>query len=69
MFGKGAVFIIVHSLECEFHTECAFALHIDGGHSHHPVWCEFGGFSCYNLLQYYDMSMCVHVYVHAHTCL
>ncbi len=44
MFGKGAMFVIVHSLECEFHAECAFALRIDGGHSHHQLGVNLVGF-------------------------
>ncbi len=45
-----------YSIECEFHTKCAFTLGRKcEGHTMHrwwvftpPVWCEFGGFSRYN---------------------
>ena len=62
MFSKGSKLVIAHSLECVFHTKCAFILvEMCEGHALHwwwaftpPVWCELGGFSCYSV---YNVGM------------
>ncbi len=57
MFSEWSVFVVAHSLECEFHTKCTFQLgEMCEGHAMHwswaftpPHWCEFGGFTYLSL--------------------